>query len=33
MFGTGTTIPIPDLDRTDFLLVLGANPLGVQRRR
>jgi anaerobic selenocysteine-containing dehydrogenase len=27
MFGTGTTIAIPDLDRTDFLLVLGANPL------
>jgi anaerobic selenocysteine-containing dehydrogenase len=27
MFGTGTTIPIPDLDRTDFLLILGANPL------
>src|SRR5262249_39007042 len=27
MFGTGTSVPIPDLDRTDFLLVLGANPL------
>ncbi|MDX6732974.1 MAG: hypothetical protein QOC54_2922 [Baekduia sp.] len=27
MFGTGTTIAIPDLDRTDFLLCLGANPL------
>ena len=27
MFGTGTSIPIPDLDRTDYLLVLGANPL------
>jgi anaerobic selenocysteine-containing dehydrogenase len=27
MFGTGTSIPIPDIDRTDFLLVLGANPL------
>jgi len=27
MFGTGLSIPIPDLDRTDFLLVLGANPL------
>jgi anaerobic selenocysteine-containing dehydrogenase len=27
MFGTGTSIPIPDLDRTDFLLILGANPL------
>ncbi len=27
MFGTGTTVPVPDLDRTQFLLVLGANPL------
>src|SRR6478736_5951663 len=27
MFGTGTSIPIPDLDRTDFLLILGANPM------
>jgi anaerobic selenocysteine-containing dehydrogenase len=27
MFGTGTTIAIPDLDRTNFLLCLGANPL------
>jgi anaerobic selenocysteine-containing dehydrogenase len=27
MFGTGTTVPIPDIDRTDHLLVLGANPL------
>jgi anaerobic selenocysteine-containing dehydrogenase len=27
MFGTGLTIAIPDLDRTDFLLVLGANPV------
>src|SRR5436309_2886307 len=27
MFGGGLSIPIPDLDRTDFLLVLGANPL------
>jgi len=27
MFGDGFTIPIPDLDRTDYLLVLGANPL------
>jgi anaerobic selenocysteine-containing dehydrogenase len=27
MFGTGTTIAIPDLDRTGFLLCLGANPL------
>ena len=27
MFGGGLTIPIPDVDRTDHLLVLGANPL------
>ncbi len=27
MFGTSTTVPVPDLDRTDFLLVMGANPL------
>src|SRR3954466_3270414 len=27
MFGSGTTIGIPDLDRTDYLLCLGANPL------
>jgi anaerobic selenocysteine-containing dehydrogenase len=27
MFGTALSIPIPDLDRTDFLLVLGADPL------
>jgi anaerobic selenocysteine-containing dehydrogenase len=27
LFGDGLTIPIPDVDRTDFLLLLGANPL------
>ena len=27
MFGAPLSIPIPDLDRTDFLLVLGANPI------
>ena len=27
MFGGALTIPIPDVDRTEFLLVLGANPL------
>jgi anaerobic selenocysteine-containing dehydrogenase len=27
MFGTGTTVAVPDLDRTDHLLMLGANPL------
>ncbi len=27
MFGRGLTIPIPDLDRTQHLLILGGNPL------
>jgi anaerobic selenocysteine-containing dehydrogenase len=27
MFGTALTIPIPDVDRTEHLLMLGANPL------
>jgi anaerobic selenocysteine-containing dehydrogenase len=27
MFGTGLSVPVPDLDRTDYLLILGANPL------
>ena len=27
MFGTVLSIPVPDLDRTDYLLMLGANPL------
>ena len=27
MFGTGLTIPIPDLDRTDYLVIVGANPI------
>ena len=27
MFGGGLSVPVPDLDRTDYLLVLGANPL------
>ncbi|MFM8563898.1 MAG: molybdopterin-dependent oxidoreductase [Acidimicrobiia bacterium] len=26
MFGTGASVTVPDLDRTDYLLVLGANP-------
>jgi anaerobic selenocysteine-containing dehydrogenase len=26
MFGGGLTVPIPDVDRTDYLLMLGANP-------
>jgi len=27
MFGSGTTVPVPDVDRTQYLLMLGANPL------
>ncbi|MEZ5114788.1 MAG: molybdopterin-dependent oxidoreductase [Candidatus Nanopelagicales bacterium] len=27
LFGTELSVPVPDLDRTSFLLVLGANPL------
>jgi anaerobic selenocysteine-containing dehydrogenase len=27
LFGTGTTVSVPDLDRTEHLLMLGANPL------
>ncbi|MFI5778581.1 molybdopterin-dependent oxidoreductase [Nocardia sp. NPDC051570] len=27
MFGDPTTVAVPDLDRTDYLLMLGANPL------
>jgi anaerobic selenocysteine-containing dehydrogenase len=27
MFGTGLSVPLPDIDRTDHLLILGANPL------
>lgn len=27
MFGTALSVPIPDIDRTDHLLILGANPL------
>jgi len=26
MFGAQLTIPVPDIDRTDYLLILGANP-------
>ena len=26
MFGTPMSIPVPDIDRTDYLLVIGANP-------
>ena len=27
MFGAGLSLPIPDIDRTDHMLILGANPL------
>ena len=27
MFGTGLTTPVPDVDRCNFLLIMGANPL------
>lgn len=27
MFGTGLSVPIPDVDRTDYLIIMGANPL------
>ena len=27
MFGGGLSVPIPDVDRTDHFLILGANPL------
>jgi anaerobic selenocysteine-containing dehydrogenase len=27
MFGTGLSVAVPDIDRTDYFLVLGANPL------
>lgn len=27
MFGAGLLIPVPDIDRTDFLMIIGANPV------
>ena len=27
MFGTVVSIPVPDIDRTDYLMIIGANPL------
>ena len=27
LFGTGLSVPIPDIDRTNYMLILGANPL------
>ena len=32
MFGTMLSIPVPDVDRTDHLLILGANPLRLERQ-
>ncbi|MEZ4603194.1 MAG: hypothetical protein R2861_07260 [Desulfobacterales bacterium] len=32
MFGSAATIPIPDIDRTDFFLMLGANPFVSKRQ-
>ena len=26
MFGSGNAVPIPDIDRTDYMIVMGANP-------
>ncbi len=26
MFGTTVTVPVPDIDRTDYMMILGANP-------
>ena len=27
MYGTGLSVPVPDVDRTEYLLILGANPM------
>ena len=27
MYGTALSVPVPDIDRTDYFLILGANPL------
>jgi hypothetical protein len=27
MYGHGLLLPIPDIDHTDFMLILGGNPL------
>ena len=27
MFGAGLTVPVPDLDHTDYLMIIGGNPL------
>ena len=32
LFGNPAAMPVPDLDRTDYLLMLGADPLDLERR-
>ena len=32
MFGTPVSVPVPDLDRTEYLLMLGANPYARDRK-
>ena len=27
MYGSGYFVPVPDIDRTDYLLIIGANPV------
>jgi hypothetical protein len=27
MLGAGMLIPVPDIDRTDFMLIIGGNPM------
>ena len=27
MLGAGMLIPVPDIDRTDFMLIIGGNPV------
>src|SRR4029078_5841829 len=33
MFGTAVSVPVPDVDRTDHMLILGANHLAYYGRR
>ena len=32
MFGTALSVPVPDLDRTDYLLMLGCQPVRLERQ-
>ena len=32
VFGSPVTVPVPDLDRTDYLLILGRQPVRVERQ-